>query len=49
MKKNINIGIIGVGNISDLHIKGYKNMDNVEVAGIADIDQKTLNRKARFS
>ena len=48
MKKNINIGIIGVGKISDLHIQGYKNMENVEVAGIADINQKTLKQKARF-
>ena len=40
MKKNINIGIIGVGKISDLHIKGYKNMNNVEVTGISDINKK---------
>ena len=30
MKKTINIGIIGVGKISDLHIKGYKNMINID-------------------
>ena len=48
MKKNIKLGIIGVGKISDLHIKGYKNMNNVEVTGIADINKKTLKEKARF-
>jgi predicted dehydrogenase len=35
--KKIRIGIIGSGGIAGAHVRGYKTMEHVEIAGVADI------------
>lgn len=45
MKQKIKVGIIGVGGISEVHIKGYKALKNVELYAFCDIDEAKLKRK----
>ncbi|MBR3691482.1 MAG: Gfo/Idh/MocA family oxidoreductase [Clostridia bacterium] len=45
MEKKIRIGIIGVGNIAESHIKGYKALPNVELYAFCDIDEAKLKMK----
>lgn len=45
MEKKIKVGIIGVGGISSVHIKGYLALDNVELYAFCDIDEEKLKRK----
>lgn len=46
MDKKIKIGIIGVGGISQMHIKGYENNPNVELYAFCDIDKERLSEMA---
>ncbi|NMA83375.1 MAG: Gfo/Idh/MocA family oxidoreductase [Epulopiscium sp.] len=36
----LNVGIIGSGNISNFHMKGYLELPNVKVIAVCDIDEK---------
>lgn len=38
--EKIRVGIIGTGNISNVHMAGYKNCENVEVVAACDLDEK---------
>ena len=42
MDKKIKVGIIGVGNIAESHIKGYLNNPNAEIYAFCDINEKRL-------
>lgn len=44
----IKVGIIGVGNISEDHLRGYFQNENVEVYAFCDIDKEKLERKAKL-
>ncbi|MBE6653422.1 MAG: Gfo/Idh/MocA family oxidoreductase [Ruminococcaceae bacterium] len=41
----IKIGIIGVGNISECHISGYKNSPDAELYAFCDINEERLKEK----
>ena len=41
----LRIGIIGVGNIAEAHIGGYKANPNVEIAAFCDINEQRLAEK----
>ena len=41
--ETIHIGVIGMGSAGRKHLRGYKAMPNVEVVGIADVDQSRLD------
>ena len=43
--KKIRMGVIGVGSISGVHIKGIKNSPDAELAAICDIDEGMLKNK----
>ena len=38
-------GIIGAGNIADLHVLGYINSPNAEVIAISDLNIKRSSKK----
>ena len=42
MKKPLKIGIIGLG-VGEAHLKSYKNISNVEVISVCDIDPQRLS------
>ncbi len=42
----VRIGMIGAGNIADLHLSSYKKNPNVEIAAICDINPVRLNETA---
>ena len=43
--KKLKIAVVGVGNISGVHIEGYLKNPNVELYAFCDIDEKTLKAK----
>lgn len=46
MSKKIKVGIIGVGGISGVHLRGYKALpEDVEIYAFCDIDEKRLKEK----
>ena len=44
--KKLKIGVIGVGNISELHIDAYLNNPECELYAFCDIDEGRLKEKA---
>lgn len=44
--KKVRIALIGAGNIADVHIGAYRQLDNVEIAAICDIDEDRLKTTA---
>lgn len=44
-KKKIGIGMIGTGNISDLHSVGYKNNEHAKIVAVADINAAIAEEK----
>lgn len=48
MSKKFKIGIIGTGNIADLHIKGYLNNPQVELYAFCDIVKNRVQEKAKL-
>ena len=44
--KKLRIGLVGAGNIANVHLNAYKKHDNAEIAAICDIDEKALNKTA---
>lgn len=44
--KKVRIALIGAGNIANTHIDAYKQLNNVEIAAICDIDEERLNQTA---
>jgi predicted dehydrogenase len=47
MSNKKRIGIIGTGNISHSHMAGYKNLDNVEVVAVCDINEERVKNYAK--
>ena len=48
MKDKIRIGIIGAGNIArNAHIPAYLKLENVEVAGVCDINAERAKGSCR--
>ena len=45
--KKLRVGVIGVGTISDMHIKSYLNNKNVELVALCDINKERLIEKAQ--
>lgn len=43
--KKLKVAVVGVGNISRMHIQSYKNNANVEVYAFCDINEQTLRKK----
>lgn len=41
----LNVGLIGIGRISDLHYEGYKNNPKVNLYAVADINPKMLEQR----
>ena len=41
--KKVRIALIGAGNIANVHLDAYRQLDNVEIAAICDIDEERLN------
>ena len=41
--KKVKIGLVGAGGIGNVHLNGYKKLDNVEIAAICDINPVNLN------
>ncbi len=44
--KKLRIGLVGAGNIANVHLNAYKKHDNAEIAAICDINEKALNKTA---
>jgi predicted dehydrogenase len=44
--EHIGVGIIGCGRIFDLHMRGYEGREDAAVLAIADVDDKSRNRRA---
>lgn len=38
MNKIIRVGVVGIGHLGNYHLQKYQNIENVEIAGVADID-----------
>ena len=47
MNKKLKVGIIGVGNIAQCHIHGYKNNENVELYAFCDLDKEKLEKNGK--
>lgn len=45
--KNINVGIIGAGNISTFHTEAYMKLNNVTIIAVCDINEERANKYAR--
>tara|TARA_B100001250_G_scaffold409161_1_gene432937 strand:+ start:219 stop:1196 length:978 start_codon:yes stop_codon:yes gene_type:complete len=44
--KILNIGVIGVGHLGQHHVKHFKNIDNVKLIGVFDINSKQASKIA---
>lgn len=44
--KKVRIALIGAGNIANVHLEAYKNVENAEIAAICDINEQRLNETA---
>lgn len=44
--KKVKVAIIGTGSISTLHMMGYKNLENVEVVAVCDINKERVEKYA---
>ena len=42
----IRVGVIGTGAMGQNHVRIYSEMENVELAGISDVDQKRVEAMA---
>lgn len=45
--KYLNVGIIGAGGISECHTEGYKNIGNVKVTAVCDINEQRAKAYAK--
>lgn len=45
--KKVKVGIIGAGNISTFHTQGYKQLDNVELIAVCDLDEEKAKAYAK--
>ena len=46
-EKKLKLGIIGVGNIAQSHIEGYKRNENTELYAFCDIDREKLEENGK--
>ena len=46
MKLLIRVGVIGTGAMGQNHVRIYNEMNDVELAGISDVDQKRVEAMA---
>lgn len=44
--KKLRIGMVGAGNIANVHLASYQTLDNVEIAAICDINAERLKETA---
>lgn len=44
--KKLRIGLVGAGNIANVHLEAYKKLDNVEIVAACDINESRLNETA---
>ncbi len=44
--KKLRVGMVGAGNIANVHIDAYKELENVEIAAICDINPDRLKKTA---
>lgn len=44
--KKLKIGMVGAGNIANIHLASYQTLDNVEIAAICDINAERLKETA---
>lgn len=47
MADTIKVGLIGVGQIGKYHLNGYKDMSDVEIVAVADVNQAEAERVAK--
>ncbi|MFQ6116370.1 MAG: Gfo/Idh/MocA family oxidoreductase, partial [bacterium] len=45
-EKDIRVGIVGCGRISNAHIMGYKSFDKAQVVAVCDINEAKARAKA---
>ncbi|MBO4548143.1 MAG: Gfo/Idh/MocA family oxidoreductase [Abditibacteriota bacterium] len=45
MTNKLKVAIVGAGGISEVHIAGYKALDNVELYALCDINEERLREK----
>ena len=45
--KKLRIGMVGAGNIANVHLEAYKAVENVEIVAICDINPETLAETAK--
>lgn len=46
MSKKVQVGIVGLGRISDMHFPAYINYDKAEIAVVCDSNEKVARRRA---
>jgi len=46
MNKQIRIGVVGIGHLGNYHLQKYQKMENVRIAGVADIDRSKADKAA---
>ncbi|MFH1563567.1 MAG: Gfo/Idh/MocA family oxidoreductase [Nitrospirota bacterium] len=46
MNKSLKVGVVGAGHMGSYHVRLYSELLNVELIGIADINEKQVNRLA---
>ena len=44
--ETLHIGLIGVGNIARLHVRGYANTPNAEIYAVCDVNEKRVHQRA---
>lgn len=44
--KQLNIGVIGAGSISDMHFQSYKNNSSVKISAVCDLNEQRARLKA---
>ena len=47
MDKQVNVGIIGCGKISEIYLKAAKSFPNIQIVACADIKQEVAKKKAK--
>ena len=46
MSKQIRIGVVGTGHLGNYHLQKYRKMENVEIAGVADVERPKAEKAA---
>ena len=46
MSKPIRIGVVGIGHLGNYHLQKYQKLENVHIAGVADVDRSRSDKAA---